>query len=88
MMPLTAALPLPSLYRTGLLVIAGLGLLAMGSLVSGWPPVEMPLGLVSLGAVAAILLGPCRWREGETLEALGDLSLASLVVFAGFHLLA
>ncbi|PWV75362.1 hypothetical protein [Halomonas sp. A11-A] len=69
------------------LLLAGLALLALGVLAAGWDPVELPMGLVALGAATAVLMGPEPWRGEEALEATNCLVLASLITLVGFHLL-
>jgi|AntRauTorcE11898_2_1112593.scaffolds.fasta_scaffold35425_2 hypothetical protein len=79
---------LASARRAGLLVVAGWLLLATGVLLAGWAPVELPLGLVGLGAAALALLWPSEALQADTLDALYSLTLASLITLSGFHLLA
>lgn len=69
------------------LLLAGLALLALGVLTAGWDPVELPMGLVALGAATAALLGPEPWRGEESLETSNCLVLASLITLVGLHLL-
>ncbi|WP_163559683.1 hypothetical protein [Halomonas sp. NO4] len=71
-----------------MLISAGVLLLAVGVLGSGWEPIELPLGLVSLGAAAVALLHPGRRWEEERLEEANSLVLASLITLAGFHFMA
>ncbi|AXY41757.1 hypothetical protein [Halomonas sp. JS92-SW72] len=70
------------------LLIMGLALLALGVLAAGWDPVELPMGLVALGAATAVLLGPEPWRGKEALEATNCLVLASLITLVGFQVMA
>ncbi|MCL7941724.1 hypothetical protein M8009_15650 [Halomonas sp. ATCH28] len=83
-----AAERLASARRAGLLVVAGWLLLASGVLLAGWAPVELPLGLVGLGAAALYLMWPSRALSSDTLDGLHSLTLASLITLSGFHLLA
>ncbi|MDR9438149.1 MAG: hypothetical protein RI841_01400 [Halomonas sp.] len=79
---------LASVRRAGLLVTAGWLLLATGVLLAGWAPVELPLGLVGLGAAALALLWPSQALPSNMFDALYSLTLASLITLSGFHLLA
>lgn len=73
----------------GLMLIAtGVLLLAVGALAAGWPPIELPLGLVTLGTMALALLNPSRWQGEEGVDTVNSLVLASLITLSGFHLLA
>lgn len=74
--------------RVAMLIATGVLLLAVGVLRAGWEPIELPLGLVSLGAVAVALLHPGPLWEGERLEEANSLVLASLITLTGFHFLA
>lgn len=81
--------PRPPVSTGSLMLIAtGVLLLAVGALAAGWPPIELPLGLASLGTAAAALLYPGRWQEEEGLDTVNSLVLASLITLSGFHLLA
>jgi hypothetical protein len=79
---------LANTHRAGLLVLAGWLLLAVGVLLAGWEPVELPLGLIGLGAASLALLWPSQPFQSDTLDALYSLTLASLITLSGFHLLA
>ncbi|TLF52364.1 hypothetical protein FEI13_05750 [Halomonas urmiana] len=70
------------------LVVAGLLLLALGTLLVGWQPVAVPLELVALGASGLVLMLPGLLQQEETREALYSLTLASLITLAGIQLLA
>lgn len=73
----------------GLMLIAtAVLLLAVGALAAGWPPIELPLGLATLGATTAALLYPGRWQGEEGVDTVNSLVLASLITLSGFHLLA
>lgn len=73
----------------GLLLIAtGVLLLAVGVLTAGWEPIELPLGLATLGTLALALCNPSRWLAEEGLDTVNSLVLASLITLSGFHLLA
>jgi len=74
-------------YGTVLLLFCGLALLALGVLAAGWAPIELPLGLATLGTVALALFYPSRWQGEEASDTLNSLVLASLITLAGFHLL-
>lgn len=82
-----AAEHLASARRAGLLVVAGWLMLASGVLLADWAAVELPLGLVGLGAAALARLWPSRALPSDTLDALYSLTLASLITLSGFHLL-
>ncbi len=71
-----------------LLISTGVLLLAVGVLGAGWEPIELPLGLVSLGAAAVALLHHGCWWDEERLEEANSLILASLITLAGFHFMA
>ncbi|MFC2991949.1 hypothetical protein [Halomonas tibetensis] len=70
------------------LLLIGLALLALGVLVAGWEPIELPLGLAALGMAALALLRPERWQQEEARKSLDSLLLASLITLSGFHLMA
>lgn len=77
-----------SVRQAGQLVVAGLLLLALGTLLVGWQPVAVPLELVALGASGLVLMLPAPVQEEETREALYSLTLASLITLVGIQLLA
>ena len=77
-----------SARQAGQLVVAGLLLLALGTLLVGWQPVAVPLELVALGASGLVLMLPSLVQQEETREALYSLTLASLITLVGIQLLA
>ncbi|MDX1465970.1 MAG: hypothetical protein R3215_09755 [Halomonas sp.] len=77
-----------SARQAGQLVVAGLLLLAIGTLLVGWQPVAVPLELVALGASGLVLMLPSLVQQEETREALYSLTLASLITLVGIQLLA
>lgn len=70
------------------LMLAGLALLALGVLATGWEPIELPLGLAALGTMALALLAPERWQDEDASDTINSLVLASLITLAGFHVMA
>lgn len=70
------------------LILIGLGLLAVGVLAAGWEPIELPLGLIALGAMALALFSPSFWQDDEARDTVNSLVLASLITLAGFHVMA
>lgn len=70
------------------LILIGLVLLAVGVLVAGWEPIELPLGLIALGTMALALLTPSLWQDDEARDTVNSLVLASLITLAGFHVMA
>lgn len=71
--------------RIAMLMSVGVLLLGAGTLGAGWEPIELPLGLVSLGAAAVALLHHDCWWGEERLEDANSLVLAGLITLAGFH---
>lgn len=70
------------------LIAAGVTLLAIAALSTGQEPIELSLGLATLGTMVVALLQPGRWQTEEGREAVNSLVMASLITLAGFHLLA
>ncbi len=71
-----------------MLMLVGVLLLGAGTLGAGWEPIELPLGLVSLGAAAVALLHHDFLWDEERLEDASSLVLAGLITMAGFHFMA
>ncbi|MDW7747858.1 hypothetical protein [Halomonas sp.] len=85
----TTVSPSPPVGMGDLMLIAtGVLLLAVGALIAGWEPMELPLGLATLGTLALALCNPSRWLAEEGLDTVNSLVLASLITLSGFHLLA
>ena len=74
--------------QAGGLVVAGLLLLVLGALLVGWQPVAVPLEVVALGASGLVLMTPAMSRQNEVVEALYNLTLASLITLVSIQLLA
>lgn len=71
-----------------MLIATGVLLLAVGALIAGWEPIELPLGLATLGTMGLVLCNPSRWLAEEGGDTVNSLVLASLITLSGFHLLA
>lgn len=69
-----------------MLVVAGLLLLGVGVMITGWEPIELSLGLLSLGVAVVAMMKPNCWRGEDGLERVNSLVLASLITLTGFIL--